>query len=136
MLKSLIVRACVNVVHNGDWSTFDWNNRRRLLSLCRSCKQSALPFVMQRFFFGQCVILLSVLLLLRVFRCPMPYLPLSKLFDRTITPFLKLFRRLDKLFIGCGSFSMGSLDKRVDDSKGKSFLLINAWSSMPLTFMV
>lgn len=84
---------------------------------------------MQRFFFGICDILLSVLLLHRVFRCPMLYLPLSKLFDRTIAPFLKLLRRMDKLLIGCGGFSLSSLDsldKRVDDTKGESFLLIDA----------
>lgn len=134
-LKSLIVRACVNVVHNGEWSTLDWNKRRRLLSWCRSCKHSALPFSLQRFFFGQCDILLSVLLLLRDLRCPMPYLPLSKLFDRTMAPFL-LLRWIDILLNGWAGFTWVSLDKRIDDTKGESFLLIDAWSSMPLTFMV
>lgn len=137
ILKSLIVRACVNVVHNGEWSTFDRNKRRRLLSRCRSCRHSALPFSLQRFFFGQCDILLSVLLLLSVLRCPMPYLTLSTLFDRTMAPFLKLFRRLHKWLNGRADFSWVSLNKRVVDvTKGDSFLLIDAWSSMPFIFMV
>lgn len=133
MLKSLIVRACVSVVHNGEWSTVDWNRRRRLLSRCRSFKHSALPFSLERFFFGQCDILLSVLLLLRDLRCPLPYRPLSKLFDRIMAPYFKLLRRFDILLNGCAGVS---LDKRVVDTKGESFLLIDAWSSMPLTFMV
>lgn len=142
MLKSLIVRACVNVVHNGEWSMLVWRNkRRRLFSCCRSCKHSALPFSMKRcFFLGQCAILLSVLLLFSVLRCPMLllYFILSKLFDRIMAPFLRLLRRFVRFNDGSGwaDISWIWLIKRVDGTKGESFLLIDAWSSMPFILMV
>lgn len=134
IVKSLIVLACVRVVHSGDWSTFVRNIRRRLLSQCRSLRQSALPFSMQRFFFGQCDILASVSLLLSDLRWPMPYLPLSKLFERIKIPFVYRFRLFDVL--NDWNVSWDSLDKRVDDIKGDSCLLIDVWSSMPLIFTV
>lgn len=54
MVKSLIVRACVKVVHSGDWSTFVWNNNRLRLQLPFWFRQSTLPFSKHRFFFGPC----------------------------------------------------------------------------------
>lgn len=76
---------------------FARNIRRRLFSRCRSLRQSALPFSLHRFFFGQCDILASVLLLLRDLRWPVPYFPLSKLFERIKVPFVYRFRLFDVL---------------------------------------
>lgn len=113
-----------------------------MLSRFFSLKHSALPFsdrVLHRFFFGACDILLSVLLLFSDLRCVTPYLPLSKLFDRMIEPFAKRFRLLVAFTGGGGGISGESLDdslvKRVL-TIGKSFLLFDVWSSMPLTFIV
>lgn len=139
MPNSLIVRACVKVVHSGDWSTAAWNNRLRLQPEFLSSKWSILPFsidrVLQRFFFGTCDILLNVLLLHSDLRWTLPHLPLSKLNERIRVPFVMRFRRFD-VVNGCDAFSWHSLKMSVDDFTGASgFISVGVWSSMPFALI-
>lgn len=140
MPNSLIVWACVKVVHSGDWSTAAWNNRLRLQLALLSSKWSILPFsesVLQRFFIGTCDILLNVLLLLSDLRWTCPHLPLSKLYERVKVPFVKRFRLFDIINDCEASAWEVSLKKSVDDFKGASGLIsVGVWSSMPFALIM
>lgn len=135
-VKSLNVRACVNVVHNGDWSTAVWNNLKRALSQ-RLVSPCPLPFSIGRFrAFND--MLVNVWLLYNL-RRRFLFLSLSKLFDRDEEPFTKRLRRVDALVWLPGFNSIDRAVGSIIETSGSGSFFIESgesWTSGLVILMV